>query len=386
MSQSQSPPNEILIYAVGDIGPSREDPASLFVHVREELRRADLAFCQLELPITTRGSRLPQCRHTDRTSLRTAGALRDAGFHVVSFAGNHCMDWGNDGLFDTISALRSASLEVVGVGENIQAARKSVLVNVKGRKIGFLAYSSILPMGYWAEENRAGCAPMRAWTLYEQIEHDQPGTPCRVHTFANREDLRALTADIRQAKAEADFVAVSLHWGIHFVPGVIADYQREVGRAAIDAGADVVLGHHAHILKGVDIYQGKPIIYSLCNFAMDLRIDKQHANSAGFRELQTLHPDWKPNFEITYNFPPDSRHSVIARVVLRAGEPARVSLLPTFIGPMSQPVILKGSDPRFDEVTAYLERHTASQGLNARYVRRGDELIPVLAGDADSRA
>jgi poly-gamma-glutamate capsule biosynthesis protein CapA/YwtB (metallophosphatase superfamily) len=378
---SQSPQNEVWVYAVGDIGPSREDPASLFVHVRAELQRADLAFCQLELPITNRGSRLPQCRHTDRAPKRSAQAIREAGFDVVSVAGNHCMDWGSEGLGDTIDALRAADLQVVGVGANIRAARQAVFSSVKGQRIAFLAYSSILPIGYWAEENRAGCAPMRAWTLYEQLEHDQPGTRCRVHTFANREDLQALTEDVRQAKAQADFVAVSLHWGIHFVPGVIADYQRDVGRAAIDAGADVILGHHPHILKGVDVYKGKPIIYSLCNFAMDLPMDEQLANSKGFREIQKLHPDWQPNFDITYNFPPDSRHSVVARLVLRDGKFAQASLVPTFIGPMSQPVILKADDPRFAEVAAYLERYTASQGLNARYIRNGDELI--LAATAD---
>jgi Bacterial capsule synthesis protein PGA_cap len=263
----------------------------------------------------------------------------------------------------------------VGVGANIAEARKPVVVEAKGRRVAFLAYSSILPMSYWAEESRPGCAPMRAWTHYEQIEHDQPGTPCRIHTFPNREDLHALVHDVRQAKLQADFVAVSLHWGIHFVPGVIADYQRDVGRAAIDAGADVIFGHHAHILKGVDVYKGKPIIYSLCNFAMDLHMDEKHARSKGFREIQKLHPEWQPNYDITYNFPPDSRYSVVAKCVLAAGGSVRVSLLPTFIGPMSQPEILNAGDPRFAEVRAYLEKHTSSQGLNARYAPSGDELL-----------
>ena len=374
---SASAPNEVWLYAVGDIGPSRADPASLFVHVKAELQRADVAFCQLELCITGRGTRLPQCRHTDRTNIRSAAALREAGFHVVSFAGNDCMDWGNDGLFDTIDALQAADLKVVGVGANIELARKPVVVNVKGQRIAFLAYSSILPVGYWAEQNRPGCAPMRAWTFYERIEQDQPGTPCRIHTFPNRDDLQALTDDICQAKNQADFVIVSLHWGIHFVPGVIADYQRDVGRAAIDAGADVILGHHAHILKGVDIYRGRPIIYSLCNFAMDLPMDQKLANSQGFREIQKLHPGWEPNFDITYNFPPDSRYTVAARIVLRDGKLARVSLRPAFVGPMSQPEFLNTTDPRFEEVRNYLERHTASQGLNARYWCDADELVLV---------
>jgi poly-gamma-glutamate synthesis protein (capsule biosynthesis protein) len=294
---------------------------------------------------------------------------------VVSLAGNHCMDWGPDAMFDTVSALKASGLEVVGVGENILQARKPAFVDSKGRRIAFLAYSSILPMGYWATETRAGCVPMRAWTHYEQIEHDQPGTPCRVHTFPNREDLQGLIDDVREAKAHADYVAVSIHWGIHFVPGVIADYQRDVGRAAIDAGADVILGHHAHILKGIDVYRGKPIIYSLCNFAMDLPMDEKHAQSKGFREIQKLHPDWRPDYGITYNFPPDSRYTVVVKCVLGSDRSASVRLLPAFIGPMSQPQILSAADPRFGEVQAYLEKYTASQGLNARYVRSADELL-----------
>lgn len=366
---------DVLIYAVGDIGPSRPDPDTLFDHVRPTLQKADVAFLQLELPISERGARLPQVRHTDRSPKAAAPALQRAGFTVASMAGNHCMDWGADAMFDTVHALRESGLSVVGVGANIAEARKPVISEVKGRRVAFLAYSSILPLGFWAEENRPGCAPMRAWTIYEQVEHDQPGTPSRVHTFAHRDDLEALTDDIRRIRQDVDFIAVSLHWGIHFIPGVIADYQRDVGRAAIDAGADVILGHHAHILKGVDVYKGKPIFYSLCNFAMDLHMDEKHARSKGFREIQKLHPEWEPNFDITYNFPPDSRHSAIVKCVLTQGGQARISVLPVFIGPMSQPEILKASDPRFEEVRAYLERHTVSQGLNARYVVAGDELL-----------
>jgi poly-gamma-glutamate capsule biosynthesis protein CapA/YwtB (metallophosphatase superfamily) len=366
---------DVWLYAVGDVGPSRPDPDTLFDRVRDSLREADIAFMQLELPISSRGFRLPQVRHTDRTIPASAEAFRRAGFSVVSFAGNHCMDWGPDALRDTVDALRGSGLQVVGVGNDILEARRPVFVERKGKRVAFLAYSSILPMGYWATESRAGCAPMRAWTHYEQVEHDQPGTPCRIHTFANREDLQALIADIAAVRQQADFVAVSIHWGIHFVPGVVADYQREVGRAAIDAGAGIILGHHAHILKGVDIYRGKPIIYSLCNFAMDLPMDEQHAKSKGFREIQKLHPDWQPNLAITYNFPPDSRYTVVAKCVLGDGGRTRISLLPAFIGPMSQPEILAAHDPRFAEVQNYLEKYTSSQDLNARYVRVGDELV-----------
>lgn len=366
----------VTILATGDVAPSRDDPDSLFVHVAETLQAADLAFCQLEINLTERGQRLPQVRHTDRTHPAAAHALRRAGFDVVSCAGNHCLDWGNDGLFDTLAALRAADLEVVGAGANIAEARRPVIRSVKGQRIAFLAYSSILPMGFWAEEKRPGCAPVRAWTHYEQIEHDQPGTPARIHTFAHRQDLAALQNDIRLARERADVVLVSMHWGIHFVPAVIADYQKEVGRAAIDAGADAVLGHHAHILKGMEIYQGKPIVYSLCNFAVDLPMTPEHAASKGFREIQKLHPSWEPDFDSTYNFPADSRRTVLARIEIAAGRITRFALLPAYVGRNSQPEILDADDPRFAEVADYLDEITSSEGLNACYQRDGNTLVP----------
>ena len=120
------------------------------------------------------------------------------------------LDWGLEGFFDTIENLKGAGLEVVGAGPDIDEARAPVIVEANGVRVAFLAYSSILPQSYWAEANRAGCAPMRAFTLYEQIEHDQPGTPARIHTYAHRQDLAALTADIaaaREAGRRGDRVA-----------------------------------------------------------------------------------------------------------------------------------------------------------------------------------
>ncbi len=367
--------NETLLYAVGDVAPSRPDPGSLFAKTGNELRRADVAFCQLEINLTERGERFPQARHTDRTSAAAAHALRAAGFSIVSFAGNHCMDWGRDGLFDTIGSLQSAGLSVVGVGANILEARKPAIVDTRGARIGLLAYNTILPMAYWAEFNRPGCAPMRAWTYYEQIEHDQPGTPCRIHTWANEDDLVALTADIRALKSQVDVVLVSMHWGIHFVPAVIADYQRQVARAAIDAGADLILGHHAHILKGFEVYRGVPILYSLGNFAMDLPMTREHAERPSFKEIQKLNPNWIPDFESTYNFPFDSRKSLIIKCVVAAGRLQRVSLLPVYIDRQSIPEILAVEDRRFGEVRQYIESITAEAGLNGRLIASGSELM-----------
>lgn len=366
---------EAVLYAVGDIAPDRSDPRECFDKVRARLAEADLLFCQLETNLTTRGERAPQARHAVRGSPAIAPALRAAGFGVVSVAGNHCLDWGQAGFFDTLENLKAAGLSVVGGGADIAEARRPALVEANGVKVAVLAYSSILPMNHWAEANRPGCAPMRAHTHYEQIEHDQPGTPPRIHTFAHRGDLEAMCADIRAARDAADVVLVSHHWGIHFVPAVLADYQREVAYAAIEAGADAILGHHAHILKGVEVYRGRPILYSLCNFAVDLRMDEAHANSKAFREIQALSPDWIPDFDSLYNFPPDSRMTVVAKLKLSRSGVDGLSLLPAWIGPDSQPEVLAAGDPRFGKVAAYIERISRDAGLSTRFVQEGDELV-----------
>ncbi len=367
--------SQTTLYAVGDVITDRPNPHESFDLVRGALGKADIAFCQLESNLTTRGTRLPQARHTLRGDPRMADAIKDAGFHVVSFAGNHCMDWGAEAFQDTIDHLRARKLDVVGVGADIAEARKPVIVRHGDTRVAFLAYSSILPMGYWAEHNRPGCAPMRAFTFYEQVEHDQPGTPARVHTFPHRTDLKNLIADIQKAKTQADVVCVSLHWGLHFVPAQLADYQQDVAHAAIDAGADAILGHHAHILKGVEVYKSKPIFYSLCNFAVDLRIDPEHAARPSFKEIQSLNPDWDVDFDSLYNFPNDSRMSMIAKLVMRDGKLAAASILPVYINKQAQPEVLARRDARFEQVQAYLRDISVRAGLTTRFEARGDEIV-----------
>lgn len=364
--------SKVVLFAVGDVAPDRPDPRECFTLAAPVLRQGDVVFCQLECNLTGRGVRLPQARHTHRSTAAAAHAFRDAGFTMVSFSGNHCMDWGPEGFFDTIDNLKAADLNVVGVGANIQEARAPVIQEANGVRIAFLAYSSILPMSYWAEEKRPGCAPMRAHTLYEQIEHDQPGTPARIRTFAHTEDLAALVADIRAAKEKADAVVVSLHWGIHFVPGTLADYQKEVAYAAIDAGCDLILGHHAHILKGAEVYKGKTIFYSIGNFAVDLRMDPEHAKSKSFQEIKVLAANWEPDFDGLYNFPPDSAKTFIVRAEVTRDGVGEVAFQPALINRNAQPEPLHAGDPRFDEVADYMEWCCTSQELPITLVRDGD--------------
>jgi poly-gamma-glutamate capsule biosynthesis protein CapA/YwtB (metallophosphatase superfamily) len=367
---------DVLFYATGDIAPDREDPITLFERVAPTLKTADLAFCQLETVISPTGTRLPQARHAVLTHPRTAVAMKDTGFNVVSFAGNHCMDWGREAFSNTINNLRKENISVIGVGENIAEARTPAIFDIRGNRTAFLAYNTILPMAYWAEEGRPGCAPLRAFTVYEQIEHDQPGTPCRIHTFSHKEDLKNMINDVKNAKAQADVVIVSMHFGIHMIPAVLAEYQKEMAYAAIDAGADLILGHHAHILKGAEIYKGKNIFYSLCNFGIDLRMDKAHAESKSFKEIQKLNPDWIPDFEALYNFPTDSQKTIVVKCLISDKALKSVSFVPTFVDKKTaQPEILTAGDERFKAVIGYMEEISKNAGLSTRYIAKGNEVV-----------
>ena len=373
-----------VILATGDLAMDRADYDESFAATRDLLQAADIVFGQIETSFAASGVRAPQARHAVLARPDGAAALGRAGFTCVSMAGNHVLDWGNDAFFETRANLEAAGLQVVGAGADIAAARKPAIFTLPdGSTVAILAYCSILPQDYWATERRPGCAPMRAFTKYEQIEHDQPGTPARIHTWPHREDLAAMEADIRAAKQVADVVLVSQHWGIHFVRATIADYQRDVARAAIRAGADAVLGGHPHILKGCELIDGKPVFHSLCNFATDLRMDAAHAASKSFQEIRVLAEDWEPDFDSLYNFPPASRLSMIARLEVEEGRLVRAGLLPLAIGRDAIPRVQDAGSEGHAAVLEYMRAITAEAGLNARYRTTGD-MVEILGGKADA--
>lgn len=366
---------DILLYAVGDVGPNRDNPRTIFKHVKQFTSQGDIGFCQLETNLSLRGTASPQARLPMRAHPGSANAISKAGFNVVSFAGNHCMDWGREAFFDTIENLEEQNISVIGVGKNIEEARRPALLEINGTKIAFLAYNSILPMAYWAEVDRPGCVPLRAWTFYEQIEHDQPGTPCRIHTFPHKDDLKYMKDDIQKAKSENHIVILSMHWGIHFVTAQLANYQQEVARVAIDNGADLILGHHAHILKGIEVYKGKIIFYSLGNFAIEApgAFMEGLYESKAHKEIETLNPRWNTDDE--YPLPSETRKTMITKCIIKDKALHRVSFLPAYLNTKSEPEVLDSQDMKFKEVVEYVKEITQDQGLDTEFVIDGDEVV-----------
>ena len=240
--------------------------------MHEQIQQSHFAFAQIEATHSKLGEvNVSGTSSPLRGDPENVAAIGRAGFNLASFASNHCMDYGISAFQDTIQHFRAIpGMHIFGAGNNLAEARKPVIVEHLGNRIGWLAYCSILPIRYWADVDRPGCAPARARTIYETLEPDQPGTPPSILTYPHDEDLAHIVADIKALKAQVDVVVVSMHWGLHFKEGELATYQTKYARLAIDAGADVILGHHQQILKPVEIYKGKPIFYGLANFAFDM--------------------------------------------------------------------------------------------------------------------
>jgi poly-gamma-glutamate synthesis protein (capsule biosynthesis protein) len=303
-----------------------------------------------------------------------AAVLADSGFTMMSFAGNHCLDWGFDAFDDTLAHMAAAGVDIAGAGRDLDHALRAVVQQHDGVRVALIAANSILPDGYAARRDRAGCAPLRAHTFYEQIEHDQPGTPARIRSHPDRDDLARLLAAIRAAKAKADIVLLSLHWGIHMVTGSLAEYQIEVAHAAIEAGADAILGHHPHLMKGIGFHRGKPIFYSLGNFAIEQPHvwDPAIIRTDSFRHLVSLNPSW--SLDSSYMLPEETRLTGIVRLVVRDGAIAETRLQPCWIGDDSAPHPLRADDPRFARVRDYLVAVSAAEGLATDFDVDGDEL------------
>jgi poly-gamma-glutamate synthesis protein (capsule biosynthesis protein) len=370
--------SDLTIAAVGDLVVLRADAASIFTHVKPVLDQADIVFGHVETPLTDLGE--PGSSGPRGAAPRAPGALSAIAdnFDVVSMAGNHMFDWGTNAVIDTIERFHGAGVAVVGVGRNVSEARAVSVIERKGVRVGFLGFCSVAPAGYYASANRPGVAPMRAITHYEPFEDDQPGTPPIVMTWPVKADLENLEEAVGEARAVSDVVVCSVHWGVHDLRAVIADYQRTVGQAAIDAGADVVLGHHQHVMKGVEVYNGKAIFHGLGDFAKD-RIGKPH--------LAHLNHDWlrekarvygsavSATNELGIDRGGESRYTMIAQCRVGEAGVTAVSYVPAIINEISEPVPLDPASAQGAQVVEYVTAITREAGLDTtRYTVNQDHV------------
>jgi len=364
----------ITLLGVGDILIDRKEPDTIFQYVAGVLRSGDITFANCEQVYSDKVHRMKEI--ASYSDPRNIPALINAGIDIISLANNHTLDCGQEALLDTIVRLKEVGLPCVGVGRNLAEARRPVILERKGTRIGFLAYGCVGPDGYEAGDNKPGYAPVRSWTLYQQVDH-QPGTPPRIVSVPYTGDLAAMVEDIKKLKSQVDITVISYHWGQHFLPRVIPMYCFDIGHAAVDAGADLILGTHAHMLKGIEVYQGKVIFYSTGNFAIELGpgtiIGKTPIEALkGASKLYRFTPD--PEYT-TSPCHPEAKHSLIVKAIIEDGKIKQVSYIPCFVNKRAEPEIVTRNDPRGRDVFDYMTDISQSEGLPVHFSWDGDEVL-----------
>lgn len=216
------------------------DGANPLEHVAPLLAAADLAIVNVETAVGDDGTPAPDKQYTFQAPEELWPALVAAGVDVVSLANNHAMDFGVEGLEETIAGARAAGLTVVGAGAGAGEAYAPAVLDVRGRTVAVVGLSRVLPVIEWA------------------ATESRPG-------LASAYDEAAAVAAVEAAALQADHVVVAVHWGQES-QDCPDDVQRGLAAALVDAGADVVAGHHPHVLQGVAQRDGAVVAYSLGNF------------------------------------------------------------------------------------------------------------------------
>ncbi len=253
-----TPSMRVNLEAVGDIMLARtvgdqvkaKGPEIVFAGVQSVLDSADVLVGNLECALTTSSEQQTKS-YTFAAPPEAAQALALAGFDVLSLANNHVMDYGSQGLFDTRDNLALYDIASVGAGANTAEAHTPVILERNGLRLAFLAYADVM----------SEITGFNTRTWIASASH--PGIAWA--------DLDQIAVDVTAARAQADVVVVQLHGGYEvnkFIPVVTSSQQAEA-RAAIDAGASLVIGSHPHTLQSIERYHGGLIAYSLGNFVFD---------------------------------------------------------------------------------------------------------------------
>ena len=243
-----------------------DDPAEPFALVREVLGEADVVFGNLEGCLYDSSVTVDYKPGWHHVGPKPAPALRHGGFHALGCANN--VNFGAEAIMATVARLDEMGIAHTGAGADRAAARAPAIVESGGVRFGFLQYTSVFwPLGHEASDGSPGVAAILAHTAYRPNPRiaEMPGGPPIVVTWPDAEYLDAFRRDVAALRDRVDFLVASFHWGIS---GSVetADYQVAIAHAAIDSGADLVMGHGPHEIQAVEIYGGRPILYSLGNF------------------------------------------------------------------------------------------------------------------------
>ena len=355
----------------GDLVLDEPNPDHWLSGIAPALRSADVAIGHLEVPHSLRGTELRGDVPAPGADPAYLDALALAGFDAVSLAGNHITDLGAVGIADTREALARNEIAFTGAGADLAEASAPSIFESNGRRIALLSFNCVGPENAWATPERAGCAYVRIET-----SDGKPIAPSARLERINEASLQDMKTAIAKARRAADLVVVALHKGIVHTPATLAPYERPLAQAAIDAGCDIVIGHHAHIVRGIEMYRGKPIFHGLgngCVVTRALSPNQSHPERAAWarkrRELFGFEPD--PAYELA-PFHPEAVNAMLGRVRWLGDGTLQVGITPVFVEPPGRPVLATGE--RAQQVLEYLTDITTKAGMPALRLRReGDD-------------
>ena len=348
---------EILL--LGDLILDVPEPDHWLSGLAPLTRAADVVIGHLEVPYTTSEEEMPGDVPAPGADPAHLDALARAGFTAVSMAGNHMMDCGASGLADTIAGLDRNGIAHAGAGMSLAEARAPALIETGGRTIALLSYNCVGPELCWAAAGKPGCAYVKVLAV--------DGGPSRPQAELREIDpasLAEMAADIAGARAKADLVVVALHKGITHRPAELAAYERALAEAAIRAGADVVAGHHAHIARGIEFVDGRPVFHGLGNGVVvthALAPAQDHPARADWAERRQRLFGFTPlpDYPIA-PFHPEARNGLIGRLLWHEDGRIETSFIPLWFEPPGRPV---PAGEKAAEVAGYVDAIGRQAGL-----------------------
>ena len=222
------------------------------------IQSADYFVVNEEFPFSSRGTQAADKQYTFRLAPEKVSMFQEMGIDAVTLANNHALDYGTDALLDTCEVLDGAGILHTGAGKDLNAAKQPVVFEKNGQRVALIGATRVIPEAGWAATN---------------------GHPGMLSSY--EVSVEPLLAQIAECHAQGEKVVVLIHWGIER-DEMPQEYQRALAKRYIDAGADLVIGSHPHVLQGIEYYKGKPIFYSLGNFVFGSSIPKTMLVQAEF--------------------------------------------------------------------------------------------------------
>lgn len=373
---------------------------SMFDEVRDTLQSATVALGHGELPFSDRGTRTFAHLFVSAPKpcpARNMKILKEAGFDALTLCTNHIFDLGAEAVEDTLALCDENGIARTGAGMNIKEASEPAIVERDGVKYGILGYNCTGPNQSWATPQKPGCNYVNAVAAYVN-ELPTVGGPCSCYTFPIPEDLERMKREIRELRPKVDVLCVSLHKGVGFIPAAVAMHEITISHAAIDAGADAVFGHHGHMLKGVEVYCGKPIFHDLGNLQAlselpDGRPFFRYGPLKALRVRENMTDEekiarqrefdrrlgapfvWGENGAACEVPPTDQMyHTMLAKLYVEDGKVSKVTYVPMRFRDEGAPYVLKRSDPEAQQLFEYVKNITENAWFDTKFEWDGDEV------------